>query len=104
MLDKESIAPYYPLHVGRGEPTGATGGGAMETTQVEVWCLVDEAGNYAVGIDAEAAAEKYGEDVGESDAVAKRLVKVVLTVPIPKPVELVGVVPAEVCEGELKVA
>lgn len=70
---------------------------------IEVWVLVDEGGDYQVGATADDVAERYQSEVGADDATAKRLVKVVLKVPLPKPVELVGEVPAEAEGGELRV-
>jgi len=67
----------------------------MDMVDVELWVVVDEAGNYSVGNDAEAAAEKYSDDIGDGDGTAKRLVKVILKLPTPKPITLTGKVPAE---------
>lgn len=61
---------------------------------VEVWVIVDEAGEYAAGHTAEAAAEDYEARHQELKAVATRRVKVTLTVPRPETVEVVGVIAA----------
>lgn len=74
-----------------------------QTTQIEVWVLIDQEGAYVVGKEAEGMQEKYDDEVGGTD-IALRRVKVTLTVPLPKPIELTGVVPAEASEGELKAA
>jgi len=72
--------------------------------EIEVWVVVDANGDYGVGKDSDLAFTNYRDDIGEPDG-ATRLVKVLLKVPTPKPVELVGVVPEEVTEGaELRVA
>ena len=64
--------------------------------EVEVFVLVDAAGDYAVGNSPEAAREKYGEDVGPlEDTDGFRLVKVLLNVPLPEVVELAGDVPPQ---------
>lgn len=77
---------------------------ADDTATVEVWVLVDAVGDYSVGADEEAVAARYAEEVGANDSIAKRIVKVTLTVPLPRAVELVGVVSAEPTGGELRVA
>jgi hypothetical protein len=71
--------------------------------EVEVWVAVDENGDYAVGNDNDVCQERYAEDVG-GGGLATRLVKVVLSIPRPQPVVLRGVVPAEVCDGELSLS
>ncbi len=55
----------------------------MAVHECEVWVVVDAAGDYAVGISAEAAREKYEEDIGAlNEADGFRLVKVALHVPV----------------------
>lgn len=77
----------------------------MQATQVEVWVLVDEDGNYVACEDAGDIHVRYDEVVGgDRDMLSMRRIKVTLTVPLPKPVELVGTVPAEPDGGELNVA
>jgi hypothetical protein len=68
-----------------------------QTTQVEVWVLVDANGDYAVGRDAADAREDYDNDIGNDvdEMGGFRLVKVLLTVPLPVVVELSGTVPAD---------
>jgi len=69
---------------------------AQQTCECECWICVDAEGQYAVGSDEASAREKYTEDVGDlSEVDGFRLVKVSLTVPLPKPIELSGVVAAE---------
>jgi hypothetical protein len=74
----------------------------METVQVEVWVIVDADGDYAVGSSMDDAGEAFDDNIGGHSP--RRAVKVTLTVPKPKAVELVGTVPAEVEGGELRVA
>lgn len=63
--------------------------------EIEVWIVVDENGDYTVGADLDSAAERYGEDVGgDNGSLGIRHVKVTLKVPLPKPIELTGEVPA----------
>jgi hypothetical protein len=77
----------------------------METVQVEMWVLIDEGGDYVACEDGDTIHERYDEVVGgDRDTLSMRRVKVTLTVPLPKPVELVGTIPAEPDGGELKVA
>lgn len=67
-----------------------------KTMQVEVWVLIGECEEYAVGCSEEAAVEKFEEDVSSlAEAGAVRRVRVVLTVPVPEAVTLTGTVPAE---------
>ena len=69
----------------------------METVQVEIWVMVSESGEYEVS--------KDSADLQPGPGEVSRMVKVTLTVPLPRPVELVGAVPAESVEGgELRVA
>ena len=70
---------------------------SVEMVEVTVWVVVDENGEYAADADRdnlEAA----------SEALATRLVKIVVNVPKPKPVELVATVTDEPDAAELKVA
>lgn len=60
----------------------------------EVWILVDETGDYAVGEDANTAAERYADNIGNG-AGAMRSVKVTLRIPLPKPIEVTAEIPAE---------
>jgi len=77
----------------------------MQTCEIEVWILVDEDGGAVADCDPSHLRDEYETDVGELDVTkAMRQIKVTLTVPLPKPIELTGTVPAEVSTGELKVA
>jgi hypothetical protein len=63
------------------------------TTTVEVWVLVDDCGDYVVATDPDRLGEEYEADVQDlANAGGLRRVKVTLTVPLPEPVELTGVV------------
>lgn len=65
-----------------------------QTIEVEVFVVVDSAGDYATGVDVDKAKEAYENDVQALvDAEGFRVVKVVVKVPLPEVVELVGVVP-----------
>lgn len=78
----------------------------METVEVTVWVLVNEAGEAVADCDSEHLNEEWEADHGDIDAtLATRLVQITLTIPKPQPIAMTGLVPAEVCEGgELKVA
>lgn len=69
----------------------------METCEIEVWVLVNADGEYEVGNDADQAYERFEENCDTSGA--RRMVKVVLTVPLPVECVLTGTVPAESTEG-----
>ena len=63
-----------------------------KTAQIEVYAIVDADGDYAVGKDAEAAVEKYTEDVGDlSEVDGVRTIKLLVTVPLPVEIVLSGV-------------
>jgi hypothetical protein len=62
------------------------------TTQIQVWVLVDGAGDYAVGVDRDTTEERFGE-VGSGGP--RRPVCVKLTIPLPEPVVLTATVPAQ---------
>ncbi|MFO0823028.1 MAG: hypothetical protein U0792_07895 [Gemmataceae bacterium] len=68
---------------------------AAELCEVEVWVVVDEDGDYAVGKDSEAASEAFEADIGSSAERGLRRVKVTVKVPLPKPLEVVGTVVEE---------
>ena len=60
---------------------------------IEIWVTLDANGDYACGVSDDDCDEKYAENIGGT--VARRMVKVVLTMPIPVPVVLRGTVLAE---------
>jgi hypothetical protein len=77
----------------------------METVQVEVWVLIDADGEYVACEDGDTIHERYDEVIaGDRDTTPMRRIKVTLTVPKPRTVELVGTVQAEPESGELRVA
>lgn len=69
----------------------------MTTATVEVWVVVDEDGDYAVGTGDDHAAERYREEIGDCEAGTRgmRRVKVLLTVPLPAPIKLAVTAPAD---------
>lgn len=72
--------------------------------EIEVWIVVDESGDYAIGKDEDEACERYTDDIGGGDNYSKRRIKVSIQVPKPKVLELTGTVPAEAEAAELTVA
>jgi hypothetical protein len=76
---------------------------AAKFVEVEAWVIVDEDGDYRVGITADDAEEAYDSDVGGGTALARRVFCVKLKVPVPKVVELVADVPAETVPSGLTV-
>jgi hypothetical protein len=76
-----------------------------ETATCNVFIVIDAAGDYAVGKDADAAREAYENDVGSlCDADGFRVVKLVVRVPLPEVVELAGEAPAHGTAALLSVA
>ncbi len=66
------------------------------TTTCEVWIMVDEAGDYVVAVQESDLADRYAEDIQDiGNAGGLRRIKIVVTVPLPVTVELVGVVPVQ---------
>jgi len=61
---------------------------------VTVWVLVDVDGNAVADTDPDRIGDRYTEDIGASDGTPRRLIEVVLTVPLLKAVKLTGDVPA----------
>lgn len=68
-----------------------------ETVEVELLLCVDEDGNWQVGTDDDDLDTRWADFVGDDSAPApaRRRVTVKLTIPLPKPVVLRGVVPEE---------
>jgi hypothetical protein len=66
----------------------------MDVVEIEVWVMVDEDGDFEVSKDADELQAPAGK--------ASRLLKMTLTVPQPKTVELAAVVSEEAPVGELK--
>lgn len=62
--------------------------------EVEVWVVVDANGDYEVGPCQDSAHTHYRDNVGEIDGPT-RMVRVVLSVPLPTAVEVRAELPAE---------
>ncbi len=69
----------------------------MKSAAVEIWVVVDENGDSAVGPDQSAALAAYDENVGRDDdnPVGLRFVKIAVSVPLPETIELAATVTAE---------
>lgn len=63
-------------------------------TEIELWVMVDEEGDWEVSKDADELQPQAG--------LASRMVRVKLKVPTPKPVELEAEIAEEPTTGELK--
>ena len=67
-----------------------------EPALCEVWLVCDQAGDYAVGNSADAARGQYESDIQPlADADGFRIVKLLVKIPLPEVVELVGTAPAQ---------
>lgn len=64
--------------------------------EIEVWVIVDADGEYGVGVDEETAGESYSDN-GSSNA--RRVIRVVLNVPLPTVTEVEATLPALPSEG-----
>ena len=72
--------------------------------EIEVFTCIDSNGDYACGTTAEAAIEKYEEDVGDVNSTdGFRIIKAIIAVPLPKEIVLRGTVSGE-SESTLTVA
>ncbi len=77
----------------------------MDVTEVEVWVMIDEDGNYSIALTQAELPGQHDEDHNtREDGVNTRQFKITLKVPNPKPVELTATVADEPAAGELKVA
>lgn len=64
-------------------------------TLIEVWVLVDEQGNHVCSPDADSLAELYEEKIGGTAELARRVLRLVVLVPLPEAVVLRGEAPVE---------
>jgi hypothetical protein len=75
-----------------------------ETMTVEVWVAANDACDYAVATSEDDLKGCYENQVGEWAGNAIRVLRLLVTIPVPKPVELTATVSDEPATGELKVA
>jgi len=62
-----------------------------ERITVEIWLIVDQAGDTAIGTDEEQAAENYRDDIGGDGPLA--FYRLTLNVPLPRVRQLAATVP-----------
>ena len=75
-----------------------------KTTTVEVWVLVDAVGDVEIGRDEDEVNTRWEDNIGTGGG-NRRMVRVTLTVPLPRVQELTAVIPAVDDEpAELRVA
>ncbi len=74
---------------------------AVTMCEIEVWVVIDEDGDYAVGKDRESAAESFESDIGFNNENGTRRVKLTVSVPLPEAIELTGTVATVEEPGEL---
>lgn len=78
---------------------------ATQYATVEVWVMVDAAGDYVAHSDADSLAEVWEERIGDvKDAEGFRRVKLTVKVPLPTVIELAGEVTADEAGAGLAVA
>lgn len=75
-----------------------------KTIQIEVWVKVGENGDYDCGCDATQAGERFEESVGTDNETGYRMVRLLVTVPLPEVIELTGAVTETEEVAGLKVA
>jgi hypothetical protein len=79
--------------------------GRMAVVEIELLVLVNEDGEWEIGVDDGDLKTRYEENVGELNAgAATRLVRVKLKVPTPRPVEVEAEIADQPDGVELKVA
>ena len=59
----------------------------QQTCEVEVFVVVDENGDYAVAKDADELGTAYDNDIGGDTGLARRVLKLTVSVPLPQTVE-----------------
>ncbi len=62
-------------------------------TECEIWIVIDPNGDYAVGVDVDAAHEAYENDIANCKVL--QTYKLKLSVPTPAPRTLTATIPAE---------
>ncbi len=61
------------------------------TAEIEIYAVVDRDGDYEVGKDEDEALERYGDNIGAY--ASRHTIKMSLTVPLPKPIEVSATLP-----------
>jgi hypothetical protein len=63
----------------------------LTTAAVEIYIVVDDEGDYEVGRDEDEATERYGDSF--STYMPRRLIKMTVTVPLPRTIEVAAALP-----------
>lgn len=71
------------------------------SNQVEVFVLIDEAGDYVVAKDRDDLKDKYEEEIG-GDLIGSRVITMTMNVELPTPI--VATIDVPIVKGALKVA
>lgn len=78
---------------------------ATAYTTVEIWVTVDQDGDYECGSDQGVADERFEENIGELAAAAGlRRVKLSVTVPLPRVIEIAAVVECDEADPTVTVS
>jgi hypothetical protein len=76
----------------------------IDYVDVEFWAIVDEDGEYHVGLTADDAESNYDAEVGGGTSLARRVVQVKIRVPQPVPAVVEATLPPEPSAAVVKVA
>lgn len=67
-----------------------------KTANIEVYALIDECGDYVVSNDETQLKEMYEDNIQPIDGTfGIRIVKLIVTVPLPTPIEIAAIVQAD---------
>jgi hypothetical protein len=72
--------------------------------EFDVYLMIDENGDYVVCADESDLAEKYDDEIGGGADLARRIVKVMLTIPVPKTLVLTATLPDVPNDAKLVIA
>jgi hypothetical protein len=75
----------------------------MAIHECEVYLLVDSDGNYVTATSQDCLSETYDNDIGSDSGLGRRVVKLIVKVPVQEEVSLTGDVPEE-GEASLSIA
>ena len=66
---------------------------AVDTAEVEAFLLIDADGGYVITHDESNLADLYDNEIGSDAGVTRRVIKLKLTVPLPRPIEAAAAIP-----------
>jgi hypothetical protein len=72
-----------------------------EMGSVEIWLVVDSAGDYATGASEDDALQAYADNIGST--LAMRAIKMTLAVALPTATEVAATIPSD-ADGEIQLA